>query len=821
MSVEIRFSQEFPCLVCEGGKNDPRGEGIRCSGFLTDQGIIFCSREEYGEGCRETNGGLYAHTATGQCGCGQDHDETKFREYVSQQDSVNPNGHSKRGRSNGFSNHGAVEHVFTYQDENGKTIYEVVRFEDKHHSFRHPCPDRQGDYVYTLGGTKDCECTKIDRILYQYPSLINAPSDSPIFIPEGEKHTDRLRENDQESTTFAQGAGNSHLTHDVSVLKDHFIVILPDNDEPGLDHAYDIAMRLSRITTRIKILELPGLPPKGDIIDWLDHDHTINELTDLVDDCPWWSKWQEPLPLDSPPVPEFPVDLLPAKVARLIREEAEAKQVPPELVANLILGAVAAATAKKYEIWINSSWWEPLNIFVVLVLPSGERKSAVFRVIFEPVHNFEDELMRNQAVELTQLGVERDILEARLKQAKSDAAKSDVAKTKSPKQLPPAANNEEASTALNDEEASPASNNEEAPLPPEQLVHTLAQGLAKFEIAAPVQLLGDDCTSEAVTTLLVEQGGRIAITSTEGGIFDIMGGLYSGGMPKLDVYLKGYSGDTLKTNRVGRPREKVHKPALTMVLTVQPDVVAGLSEHKAFRGRGLLSRPLYAVPPSKVGHRRINTEPTSQEALDQWNLMVRRLLEIPLPEGSTPQITLSDEATSLFVRFQREVEDSLAAHGELGWLQDWGAKLAGNVARLAGLLELIIWAEETNSDGTLPPPPADFQIDGSTMSSAISLGFYFAGHAAAAFALMGTDTKASTAQQLWEFIEHHYPGGFVESDLWRKVRNPFGRRKATFDETLGVLTAANYVCPADPPAKSGKRGRPTATFYEVNPAVIR
>ena len=97
--------------------------------------------------------------------------------------------------------------------------------------------------------------------------------------------------------------------------------------------------------------------------------------------------------------------------------------------------------------------------------------------------------------------------------------------------------------------------------------------------------------------MLAEQGGRIASMSPEGGVFDLMAGLYSkSGMPQFGVYLMGHAGDDLRVDRISRKGEHVKRPALTMGLAIQPTVLEGLLENSAFRGRGLLARfPLFAA----------------------------------------------------------------------------------------------------------------------------------------------------------------------------------------------------------------------------------
>jgi hypothetical protein len=47
------------------------------------------------------------------------------------------------------------------------------------------------------------------------------------------------------------------------------IVILPDNDPAGRKHAALVATRLHGAATMIRVLDLPGLGPKQDVVEWL------------------------------------------------------------------------------------------------------------------------------------------------------------------------------------------------------------------------------------------------------------------------------------------------------------------------------------------------------------------------------------------------------------------------------------------------------------------------------------------------------------------------------------------------------------------------
>ncbi len=119
----------------------------------------------------------------------------------------------------------------------------------------------------------------------------------------------------------------------------------------------------------------------------------------------------------------------------------------------------------------------------------------------------------------------------------------------------------------------------------------LARKLEETKVPVSPRLTSDDVTPERLAGLLHEHGGRMAVMSSEGEIFDLMAGWYSANStPNFTVYLKGHSGDTIRVDRVGRPPEYVEGPALTLGLTVQPEVIRGLADKPGFRGRGLLGR---------------------------------------------------------------------------------------------------------------------------------------------------------------------------------------------------------------------------------------
>ena len=150
--------------------------------------------------------------------------------------------------------------------------------------------------------------------------------------------------------------------------------------------------------------------------------------------------------------------------------------------------------------------------------------------------------------------------------------------------------------------------------------------LSEYREKKPLKLYADDITTEKLVSLMAENGGRTAIISTEGGIFDMLAGIYTKHV-NFDVILKGYSGDPIRVDRIGRSSENIMDPALTMFLMVQPNVLSGLMQNRTFRGRGLTARFLYSMPASFVGRRRYRTEPISNEVYKRYEERIRNILE--------------------------------------------------------------------------------------------------------------------------------------------------------------------------------------------------
>jgi predicted P-loop ATPase len=167
-----------------------------------------------------------------------------------------------------------IEATYDYINDLGNLVFQVVRQHPK--AFKQRRPDGRGGYVWNLKG--------VVPVLYRLPELLQADPARAVLIPEGEKDVDRLRELGFVATCNPGGAGKWSWTYSPA-LAGRRVVVLPDNDEAGEEHAAQVVAALRGVAASVAVLRLPGLAPKGDVSDWLDAGGTAEGLEALVSEA--------------------------------------------------------------------------------------------------------------------------------------------------------------------------------------------------------------------------------------------------------------------------------------------------------------------------------------------------------------------------------------------------------------------------------------------------------------------------------------------------------------------------------------------------------
>lgn len=456
--------------------------------------------------------------------------------------------------------------------------------------------------------------------------------------------------------------------------------------------------------------------------------------------------WPVLRPLEDPELPTFPTASLPTWLRDWVEAQSEALQVPPDLPGLLSLSILATACAQRFHVEVRDGWLEPVNLYVLVALPSGARKSVVFEAATAPLLAFELAQMESAEQALSTLGgaaVEQGL------------------------RLVVASDRDEPARAE----------------------------------ALPRRVFVSDATPERVATLLAENAGRLAVLSDEGEICSVIAGRYGG---SFEVFLKAHSGQVVTIERQGRDRVHVRRPALTLGLAVQPDVLEHLVGKRAICERGLLARFLVAVPRSRVGFRRIAPPAVPELVTERYAANVRALLEQPEETDSHGDIVrtglrLSSEAHEVFTAAEARVERQLRPEGALGSIPSWGSKLPGAVARISGLLAV---AEDPDTD----------HVPVRAVEAAIALGEYLTPHALASFGhdMSGEDLAAARTVLGW--IRRKGQNEFTRRAVQQALRSQFPRAQ-DIDEPLQVLEGRGFIRDC---TTAGETGRPSRRF-EVRP----
>lgn len=174
-----------------------------------------------------------------------------------------------------------IEAVYPYVGEAGNLLYQAVRYRPK--EFKQRRPDGKGGWVWNLKDTQ--------RVIYRLPDVLEAiKRGEAIFLPEGEKDVENLWKRGLAATCNPQGAGKWREEYS-GALTGATVVILADNDDVGRDHAQQVARSLRGKAKSVKIVELPSLPPKGDVSDWLSAGGTADALKQIAQNT---QEWQSP-----------------------------------------------------------------------------------------------------------------------------------------------------------------------------------------------------------------------------------------------------------------------------------------------------------------------------------------------------------------------------------------------------------------------------------------------------------------------------------------------------------------------------------------------
>ena len=485
--------------------------------------------------------------------------------------------------------------------------------------------------------------------------------------------------------------------------------------------------------------------------------------------------WEDPILFDQiEKTPEISFNVLPSWLRDYAEAVSDNTQTPPVMAVLVGLSVIATCLQKRFVVSPDDGYIEPLSIWTATILPPATRKTAVLSAMTAPLSEWESE----KAIELKEEIAENETL--RMVNAKTIER-------------------------LQNEASRCEDHNEK-----KMLLHKISE--LKLNTPGemyPPRLWTGDVTPERLQNLLVEHGERMSVLSDEGGIFEIMSGLYSNGVANIDVFLKGHAGSPARVDR-GNREAHLNSPALSFGLTIQPEVASQLSQgnKKHFRGNGTLARFLYALPENNVGRRDIRKRQIIPERIKRaYHAGIFSLLDIMdlLASGvSKPRVlVLDDEARESWLKFHQYIETNLRVGKEFESIQDWAGKLPGAALRIAGLCHVV-----ESGEGNLI-------IGKGTLERSLDLCERLIKHAQAVFELMGGDEVSADGKHVFRWAMEQHKTFFKRSDCQQALRGRF-RRVSRLIKALELLTERNYI---SAPEKLTTK-KPTIV-YHINPKLLK
>jgi len=529
----------------------------------------------------------------------------------------------------------------------------------------------------------------------------------------------------------------------------------------------------------------PHDKPRGYL---LNADRSIVHAQDVVPPI-----WPPLLPLDKNDAPPafdpsvmFPADL--PELAEYVVSASEALQVPTELTAAITLGLGALACSRSVEVVVDpvTGWIEPAQVWMIPLLLPGERKSASMSSHKKPFIEWrkaESERLRGA---LARYAEKRKSTEKRLESLRAKQAKADV---------------------------------------PDSSLAQEAMDLAVELEGMPERLCSPDIlmqsfTPEGLRDRLEENGEKVGIVSAEIDGAEIMGARYTSAGPNIDLMLSAHAGESASCCRAGGRKIDLEAPAVTLVLSVQPEALRPVLADRVAGGRGLLDRMLLIRPPSRMGKRLLDAPGIPAHLQEWWASRVRSILDLPWPgrvtlgpDGAqkcalpTRQLLLSSEARIHLWALRSDIETRLRVDADLRPLSGFASKLPGAIARIALVLAVL-------------RDPMATEVTEESMMAAVTWAPLLIAHRRIVLQESSESPELHQAKRLVRWLSRRGQAVMSERDLFRAIEDSAVPDMQSFEPIITLLADREMIRLFPTPENHpGKPGRP-ARRYAIHPDLL-
>jgi hypothetical protein len=402
----------------------------------------------------------------------------------------------------------------------------------------------------------------------------------------------------------------------------------------------------------VKWPEAMGMPEtKGQSLYEYFHEHggTMESLNDLL--IPFTSGDPLPLRRELQQAVEYPVDALPPVIRDAVLDVCAAMQCSSALPAQSFLAVTSLSVQGQRNVEIDGRT-SPSSSFFVTIAESGERKSSIDRLAMAPVIKREFELRALMKREMVNYNIQMAIR----KKQESDALKSSF---------------------------------------PEQAFRELGP---PPDHPLDGSLTCEEPTYEGLIVKMVHGQPSLGIFSDEGGRFLGGAAMNRDNQQKSVTGLSTlWDGRAVTRTRVADGNSVMDGRRLSIHLMLQPAIADQLLNNEMLISQGIMSRILFAFPPSNIGNREYSYVNLNESvALQRFNEVIGEILkrELPIRAGTTnelepPALTLTDDAKERWIAFHNQVEADMREGRQYASIRGFTAKAAEHVARLACVITYI------------------------------------------------------------------------------------------------------------------------------------
>ncbi|ARB86521.2 MULTISPECIES: YfjI family protein [Yersinia] len=343
---------------------------------------------------------------------------------------------------------------------------------------------------------------------------------------------------------------------------------------------------------------------------------------------------------------------LPDVAKEAAREVQYMTQAPMPMICAAILSSISLSCQESVDVFRSKYLHGPVNIFSIVIADSGERKSAVDKLIMKPIYQFEESKFEEYLVkkakydhELMIIGEEEKALLSKLRRAVKNQEDTEGIKI----------------------------------------------CLANLKLAYPVsppryKYIFSDATSAAIKEYLCGTWRSIGIMSDEGGV--VFDGYALNELPFIN---KLWDGSVISVERKNGTEVPIKDARLTLSLMVQLTILQRFIERKGKMAHdvGFFPRCLICKPESTQGYREITGSSMSTVNLTRFHNRLTEMLNESIERnirGERLCLKFSSEAEKKWIEFYNITEKEMQSFGILFEFKGYASKMAENMARVAALL---------------------------------------------------------------------------------------------------------------------------------------